>query len=139
MTSCKSQACGASGGLAPGTGGRCVISRAGWALNAAKTVACSGPIEIRAQAGLPSARRTDTQMRLAAEPDLTAFVAPFCDGALDHYELILSDIPSEIALAANPVVLSRGNRALLPWARTHSRAASGRAPATRELRTWERC
>jgi hypothetical protein len=28
----------------------------------------------------------------------------FADGALDHYELILSDVPGELALAVDPMV-----------------------------------
>jgi hypothetical protein len=49
-------------------------------------------------------------MQLGAEADLTALSSHSGNGALrsDHYELILRDIPGEIALAVAPATREPG-------------------------------
>ena len=92
------------------------------------------PSRLRAEGRHPNAacRRGESDGRLSRRS---------ADGALrsDHYELILNDIPGEIALVADPMVPLTRQKCSASAARTHSRAASGRAPATRELGTWEPC
>ena len=100
-----------------------------------------GYIHVRARKPkFPARLRSDTHMeRRGQSHGFCPTVPPTGTLRSDHYELILNDIPGEIALVADPMVPLTRQKCSASAARTHSRAASGRAPATRELGTWEPC